>query len=471
MLKARYSLFFLTAIAFSLPASSLAAQTGKDLGKPKLKPRVIKRLQGQLQAWFEPQMEGDGLANRGAEQSSRGRKKIRQLNKKAREGRQSFIKALRKNDEKVGGVLGSIPDLLQIFDGCFPKKKVFSSGKIAREWTNKREKLGPYWILRPKGYQPNKNWPLVITLASRDTDKVQDYLTQLWPEGSERSKDRLIVAPELPKDHDLSTVTNILSQREVSAERPKLSWMLKVLGRLFNVYRLDTDRIYLDAIGDSTPFAMRLVSLFPDRFGGLILRDPQGIESLTVANTHLVPILVIGKKGEETMDKLKKQLEAGKHPQFKIIEADGEAPYADQGQAVFEWMKGAARNLFASTVQLQPPHDLFRKGYWIRITQGDFLNQTSEEERPMVKAVADREKNRIEITARNVDQIQLFFNDALIDLSKEFTLVINGKIQKDKRTRRLLNMANSAYLRGDSRFLFTTSAQYNVPKGETSEDK
>ena len=469
MLNARHCLAFFTAAAFLLPAPTAGAQTGKDLGEPKLKSRDIKRLQRQLQDWFEPQIEGDSMANEGEDQSSRGRKKIRKLNEDAREARQKFIETLEDRGEKVGGVLNSIPDLLQIFDGCFPYPKRFSSGKIDQDWVDKREKLGHYWMLRPKAYKPDSNWPLVVTLAARDTEKVADHLTKLWPEGSEYTQDRLIVAPVLPEDLDLSTVTDVLSERDVAGERPKMRWMLQILGSLFTEYRLDTDRVYLEATGDSTPFAMRIVSLFPDRFGGLVLRDPQGIENLAIANVHLVPILVIGKKDDATIAKLKKQLEDGEHPQFKILEAGGESPYPDQSKAVAEWMKGSARNLFAPVVQLQPPHDMFRKGYWIQITEGAFLNQTPADKRPMVKAVADREKNRIEITARNVDSIRLYLNDALVNLDEEITLVINGKIQQDKRTRRALGLANGVYRRNDARFLFVTSGLYNVPKSESSE--
>ena len=78
--------------------------------------------------------------------------------------------------------------------------------------------------------------------------------------------------------------------------------------------------------------------------------------------------------------------------------------------------------------------------------------------------MADRDANRITITARNVTQLSLFLNDALVDLDKEFTVVINGKAVTETRTRNFFDMTEWLYRRFDSSYIFTTSYTTTVPK-------
>jgi pimeloyl-ACP methyl ester carboxylesterase len=457
------SLLLIGASGLLVTPSSVTAQAAQD--ETKLKARDIRRLQGQLKDWFDPVIESVELSNSGDGSTDRGRKKIQKLNRDARKARQKFIDSLEDRGEKLGGVLSSVPDLLAIFEGCFPFKRSFSRGDVSKEWVDpKNKKENAYFMRRPKGYDPKESWPLVFTLTSRSGLQAEEYLEKVWAGESDFIKSTIFAAPELPADHDLSTVVDIRSERDVSAEAPKRTWFLRNLGALLTTYRLDTDRVYLEAVGDATPFAMRIVSLFPDRFGGLILRDPQGIENLTAGNCLLVPILIVGAKDGENVTKLSKMLEDAGHKKFKVLEGKGEAPYADTQAEVAEWLKTAKRDLFESEVQLMPAHDAFRRGYWVEIAAGSYLNQVGPEDRPMVKVSADREKNRIEVTARNIEQVRLYLNDAIVDLDKEITLVLNGKIRQDKRTRSVRRLADWVLRRGDSRFLFVTMGVYDIPK-------
>jgi hypothetical protein len=62
-----------------------------------------------------------------------------------------------------------------------------------------------------------------------------------------------------------------------------------------------------------------------------------------------------------------------------------------------------------------------RTGYWVSI------NQTFTEDPAEATVTADKRKGKIEITTVNVKEFDLYLNDLLVDIDKEFELFVNGE--------------------------------------------
>ena len=87
-----------------------------------------------------------------------------------------------------------------------------------------------------------------------------------------------------------------------------------------------------------------------------------------------------------------------------------------------------------------------------------------------VEVDADRANNRIVVKARGVEQFVLFLNDDLVDLDKEFTVVVNDKAFVEKKVRSFRDMVERMVVRRDWDYLFPVMYATTVPKA-TAEEK
>ena len=62
--------------------------------------------------------------------------------------------------------------------------------------------------------------------------------------------------------------------------------------------------------------------------------------------------------------------------------------------------------------------------------------------------------------------MQLQLNDSLVDLDKDFTIVVNDKAITEKRSRDFNRMLDYVILRFDPDFLFPVQFRVRVPKPE-----
>jgi len=71
--------------------------------------------------------------------------------------------------------------------------------------------------------------------------------------------------------------------------------------------------------------------------------------------------------------------------------------------------------------------------------------------------------------------VLFYLNDAIVDLDKPITFVLNGKSREEKRQRTLRyfeNLESSlVYVRNEPRAIFVARGRYKIPKAETGEDK
>ena len=67
------------------------------------------------------------------------------------------------------------------------------------------------------------------------------------------------------------------------------------------------------------------------------------------------------------------------------------------------------------------------------------------------------------VSARGVENFTLLLNDDLVDLDKEFTVVVNDKAVTEKRTRDMRGMQERLVQRRDWDFLFPVQYESTVP--------
>ena len=107
--------------------------------------------------------------------------------------------------------------------------------------------------------------------------------------------------------------------------------------------------------------------------------------------------------------------------------------------------------------------------HWVSIALAESLySGLQADEMPSVEAVVDRDANRITIKTKSVSGIWLYLNDALVDLDKEFTVVLNGTAITETRQRNRYDMTEWLFGRWDPSFIWTSHYKFAVPKVPSS---
>ena len=476
-----------------LSAAPVAAQEkGEDLlPSPVLSKSVRTKLNKLLASWYKTDVEVNSIKNEITQLRASGGKagKIRSLRKKssklrrsARKAKSKFRDAFKKEGEKAGDLLKHVGDLVEIFDGCFPYPKQANGGIVKTINVDKKAGIA-YSVRYPKKYKPNKSWPLIYSLQARSGNKwtaPKAHIEAAWPKDEAKSfAEAIVISPKLPDDMDLSEKVDPINVGMAAAQKAQVDkledarrmFFLQVFSHTFNTFRIDTDRVYLEANAESIPFALRLASQFPDRFAGLILKEPATAEldaSTMLGNLSGVGVAIVGSGA--ACQALEKAFKDAGNKTVTVIKAQGKSPFADKAGELMTWIDQTKRKLYRRDFTLTPGNDRFRKAYWVSIEKAEYLTQVPMKERPQVTVKVDRDKNRVEIKGRNVSKVRLLLNDILLDLDKEVTIVLNGQVRQVKRARSLPLLADTkeglVIRRNDPRFIFTSSAVYDLPSAE-----
>ncbi len=464
-----------------------------SLPSPVLKASDLSALNAKAQAWLGLVSEAnmvDQVDLSGKKEKeiksirAKNRKKIRALRKKARKAKEKFLKDFAKRGKKVGTLLKYVADLRRIFDGVFPYKGMFSDGKPKKRYAVKKKKTKevPFWIHIPKGYKVKKSWPLILDIPGKNGEswqKAEGVLNKAWTGGT-LDTDFIIACPEVLEELDLDAEFDPLSVQEemVRAEGERRKWMFSLMRDLLFNFRIETDRFYLSASDDSVPFILRFASAFPDRFAGLVIKNPKGIENATVPNLMNLSVLIIYDKDHKSISEtFAKNLKEAGNENVTLLEGKGTSPFAGNALDIEKWAQKTFRLLYPRHVKLLPVSDRLKKAYWVKIDRSEGLGDVPAELRPRIEVKADPENNRIEIKSTSVWRVTLYLNDFLVDLDKEISIVVNGVVQKQRRQRSMEFLQNMIIRRGDPRNIYVTSIRLDIPKpaskdqGEEEEKK
>ena len=287
----------------------------------------------------------------------------------------------------------------------------------------------------PAGYgKPDKLFPVVIglkpnlALQGEELEKavratcatayagVTENAIVLVPLGKETGKGRAAVLAE-----------------------PVGSWLVLenlvtlLLGSLrLTVEQLAYDRssVILDGWGDAGMDALELASAFPAVFAGVVSRSgPLTSESLPWSNLATVPILYLdGQEDGRGADAA--GFAARSDLEVTLLEDRGLAlaPSTETSAALAEWILSRHRSLAPTELSQAFASTSFNQCGWIRAD--DIARRATvkvgDPDYPRLEARADRASNTITVTTVNILGVRLFLSDALVDLDRPVSIIVNG---------------------------------------------
>lgn len=449
------SLSLLAAVSPQDPPAAGGAPAGSQ--QPKLAEREIKTLSDRLREYLTAEAAYD-LADNSKEREKTG--KVRMKAKEKFEG--EWDKA-----EKKVNLLASTADLRAIFYNCFERERPkHSLGTLLK---NKiKDTDVEYSLFIPKTYKPVTPLPTVVMLppaaGAGEWLKAATAFEQAW-EG-EASTDQTIVAlPHVPNGLEMDPIPDFNREGAEQEEERRNGTVLRTLGDVMGSYNVDRGRVFLDCGTGNCGYGVRLLTLFPDRFAGLILRDPVAVDDLRLGSLRGIPVLMLktGNNGA-VVDALQKRIEENNAGTVTVLEAKGAYPFKESGADIAAWMSQKQRNMSPRHVVIEPNHDRFNRAYWAKIEVADSLMTTSGDKRPRLEVKADPQANRITVDTVGVERFELVLNDDLVDLDKEFTIVVNGKAVQETRRRSFSEMKKRMDLRSDWDYLFPVRYSTTVPK-------
>ena len=438
-------------------------QGSEEIQDPRLTTALTKaehkKLNGLAQKWFTAIKKWDDEVD----PRKRGR-----LVKTRDRARDKFMKEWRAKEKKEP--LKHVGDLLAVFSNVFPYDKQSGTGEIKPVKGD-----APFDVVVPRGYKKELNYTTVTLLPDVGEDGSWEdnkrHFAATW-KGVDAAKQWLFVMPRSSSGVELDLLPDLSMSSGDSVETTRIKEILFPLGTAQKMYRFNRNKLILDCGKGASGFGMRLASYFPTRFAGLILRHPVGFgvapdgddtlsdsfryESLS----NLRVALVTNPDNSERAATVAKRLNEHRAGCASLFE-ESDAELQDKLAA---WVDETNRELFREQVVLAPNHDRFKKGYWIQLDTAESVH-SGPDGRPYLKAEADRDANRITVTAKNVGSFQLLLNDALLDLDREFTIVVNGTAITEKRQRSFSTMMDFlSFNLFDPNRVWTTTYSTSVPK-------
>lgn len=438
------SMFLLSGLAHAMPQDPQL--------KPKLKPADIRSLNTKAKKWIAAEQKWD--------------EDPRQRKKRDKE-RSRFMTELEKKSKSVD-ILKSVGDMMGIFENAFPYKKNSTFGET------KFYKSPPHHLLAPKGYKPDRKYASVLVMPGWTGKAWADpkkYILDSW-KGSVAATSTFVVVPELVKGGDYATPTTEDSDKGRTDESARIRSVLSVFGEVQRTFRLDRQKMFLDCGVGTSGFGARLVTYFPSRFAGVIMRAPGELGTLQLESLAGMPVFLVSTQDTKgNCEKIKKSLDALSEGKVTIIAGEGGAPYKNATPEIDKWMKDLSRRLFPREFYIAPNHDRFHKAFWAEIIACEPLDAVKAENRPRVKVSADRDQNRIVIETRSVSEVGIYLNDYLVDLDKEVTFVVNGKEIKGSKFQRSIKTVERYMRRAyDTTVLYTAYHRLEIPKAEKKSD-
>ena len=453
-------------VDLALTLVSLCAPQGGDAAAPAaqaplLTPAEQKSLHDKLVKLVELRIEYDASTGKERERAS----------KQYEKAREAFDKEWDQRAEKKGNLLRSTIDTAAIFDNCFTfERKSATAIKLETPKDN-----SPYCIAVPKAYKADAPSRAVVVIPGAG-DAVgtwvegRDWFAKTWDK-SVAAGDTIFHVNQVSKGVDFDTMPDFGRDGDDVTELTRIGEALKSFGETNRGYNLDRKRVFLDCGKGSCGFALRLAANFPDRFAGLILRHPTEVDGLRLGSLTGVPVLLIADGATAAAAaKVQKALNELEKDACKILSATDGYPFKGATTEIEAWMSGVKRNLTRSKVVLEPNDDRFRRGYWVSIGRMDEIRLAPPDQRPRLEAVVDRAANRITVKCVGIETFALALSDALLDLDREYTIVVNDKAFTEKRTRDFNAMFDGMIKKFDSEYVFPVSFECAVPKAEAAKE-
>lgn len=387
---------------------------------------------------------------------------------RAREkSQEAFDEAWRKAEAK-GNVLGSPADLRAIFDNCFLLKAPSVTLGSLRKEVIKEDGLEYHFFL-PKSYKervPTRTVLMLPGTADGGTTwvKAPEHFSATW-EKAPLAADTIFHLPVPPANLELDPVPDWTREGADAEEQRRINMVWRTFAEVMLTYNVDRSRILLDSGRGTCGFALRFLTMFPDRFAGVVLRQPVAVDDIRLGTLSAMPVLLLRSQANaQVVDALHKRFEEIGNTQVTVLDAADEYPHREATAAIEAWLKERRRVFLPQRVVIEPNHDRFNRAYWAKIDVADLLATALPDKKPRLEVTADRTANRLTVKTVGVERFTLFLSDELIDLDKEFTVLINDKAITEKRTRSFRDLRERMIARNDWECLFPAVFTASVPK-------
>lgn len=342
-----------------------------------------------------------------------------------------------------GDLLSAVEDWEQILYQAYMATEVdekgAKKGKIdARVY--KDDTLGDYEMVisTPAKYSAKTGpYPLVICVPPKGK-KAKEHLDEQWIDAAGREL-AIIAVPEMP--------TNELNWKEIGTSEGHggIDTVLLTLRSVKQSHAVDVHRIFLAGFGEGVAAAAHIAAIYPHVFAGVIGRAGD-LGDVPPANFRNLPTFFAG-GGEKTTSFQTRAKEEG----IENVTLSTAATEAD----VWAWIGQTRRNPNPADVSLTPVHASNNTAYWLRISG---VNPNGK-----IRARVDRAANTIQIESEGISTATIFFNDAIVDLSKPVKVTCNGVASEDLFPRNLKVLLDLGYGSGDSGRVYVNSHSYDIP--------
>jgi poly(3-hydroxybutyrate) depolymerase len=207
--------------------------------------------------------------------------------------------------------------------------------------------------------------------------------------------------------------------------RDGVDWAMKALQEVvLKTLNFDFRRIFIDGSGSGAAAAVDFCANYPGLQTGAIVRGPLPLDpdfESRFENAAGTPILFVG--GDKKEDKL---VPYAKPLLDKYASVEGFSSFLVQKDALDDatllgWVNDHPKVFAPKRIKLKATEAAYAESYWLVVKEYD----TNLEKDPIfIEAVADREKNEITVvTNKKVKAFEVFFNDDVLDLSKELRIL------------------------------------------------
>lgn len=304
-----------------------------------------------------------------------------------------------------------------------------------------------YGLALPKSYNAkNGPYPLVLLIpGERDgvNESPQEHIIEHWQDADLLAGAILAAAP-MPESTELWAETG---SKTVPGGYGIVLSMFKDVS---DNYAVDYDRVFLAGRGPGVAAAVKIASLSPDRFAGVLGRAGDA-GTVDPANFGNLPTWFAGGGAEATaFDERVKELGYNNC----TLQPEGTDTEA------WTWIQAQVRAANPQTVTLYPRAPVPYKAYWLETPRGE----ATEDAR--IQASIDTSTNAITIDGTGVRTITVYFNDAMLDLGRPVKIVLNGVEHTNQIPRNLRTLVDQVFLgRCDPGRLFVASMRYDLPEG------
>lgn len=412
--------------ALALPLLASLSSAPNISQERYLKDSDLKKVGGSLADYLQARDEGKGVTE--AESKLKG--EIGKLAKKL------------EDTPAAGDLLASPADLGYAlwlsydYDG---KKRIAKAGKVNEDEFydgnvfTKQDPL-PYAVWTPEKYRPKTDsYTLIISIPDSGV-RPFDHLTEQWIDAGVR-ENAIVVVPQMGDDTTLWE------------ENDGLARVMGMYKHLTNNWAVDFDRIYLAGRGRGVKTALHIASIWPDRFAGVIGRTGE-VGDTVPYNFGNLPTFFTGGGAKVTAFAA-----AAKEAGIGNVTVDAAGKEAD----VWKWIQDHPRVSYPTEITIVATA-MTNRMYWLQVPRTDGLTPIK------VTAKVDKATNTITVEGDGVNEFTLHFSDAVVDLSKEITVIANGLESKDRIERSFRETIRNIYYASiDPGKVLVASKPYHLP--------